>query len=107
MKRLEWFVARRYLGGRRKGRRLLSLSTLIAVGGVAVGVMALLVVISVMTGLQQDLQAKILTGTPHIYVFDQGTGGLRVGNWRQLLAQVERLPGVVSAAPLLTRSFTW
>lgn len=102
MKRLEWFVARRYLGGRRRGRRLLSLSTLIAVGGVAVGVMALLVVISVMTGLQRDLQAKILTGTPHIYVFDQGSGGLRLGDWRAVMERVEKVPGVVAVGPLLT-----
>jgi lipoprotein-releasing system permease protein len=100
MKRLEWYVARRYLGGRRKAR-LLSLSTLIAVGGVAVGVMALLVVIAVMTGLQQDLQAKILTGTPHIYVFDQGTG-LRVGDWPTVMKRIEQVPGVVSVGPLLT-----
>jgi lipoprotein-releasing system permease protein len=101
VKRLEWFVARHYLGGRKKARRLLSLSTLIAVGGVAVGVMALLIVISVMTGLQQDLQAKILTGTPHIYVFDQGAG-LRLGNWRAVMKRVEQVPGVVAAGPLLT-----
>ena len=101
MKRLEWFVARHYLGGRKKARRLLSLSTLIAVGGVAVGVMALLIVISVMTGLQRDLQAKILAGTPHIYVFDQGAG-LRLGNWRAVKKQVEQVPGVVAAGPLLT-----
>jgi lipoprotein-releasing system permease protein len=101
VKRLEWFVARRYLGGRRKARRLASLSTLIAVGGVAVGVMALLVVIAVMTGLQQDLQAKILTGTPHIYVFDS-SGGLRIGEWRSVMARVERVPGVVAVGPLLT-----
>jgi hypothetical protein len=43
--------------------------------------MALLVVIAVMTGLQRDLQAKILTGTPHIYIYEQGTG-IRLGNWR-------------------------
>jgi lipoprotein-releasing system permease protein len=101
VKGLEWFVARRYLGGRKKGRRLLSLSTLIAVGGVAVGVMALLVVISVMTGLQRDLQAKILTGTPHIYVFDQGTG-LRLGDWRAVMERVQKVPGVVAVGPLLT-----
>jgi lipoprotein-releasing system permease protein len=98
---LEWFVARRYLASRRAGRRLLSLSTFIAIGGVAVGVMALLVVIGVMTGLQRDLQAKILSGTPHVYVYESGTG-LRVGNWRELLARMEARPDVVAAGPLLT-----
>ncbi|CAN5850067.1 lipoprotein-releasing ABC transporter permease subunit [soil metagenome] len=101
MKSLEWFVARRYLSSRRKGRRLLSLSTFIAIGGVAVGVMALLVVIAVMTGLQRDLQEKILAGTPHVYIYESGTG-LRLGNWRELMARVEQRPEVVAVGPLLT-----
>ncbi|MEX0906929.1 MAG: ABC transporter permease [Gemmatimonadota bacterium] len=96
--RLEWFVARRYLSSRKKGRTLLSLGTFIAISGVAVGVMALLVVIAVMTGLQRDLQAKILTGTPHVYLFEEGTG-IRLGNWRDVMARVQDLPGVVAASP--------
>jgi lipoprotein-releasing system permease protein len=48
-------VARRYLSGG-KGRGFLSLITLIAIGGVTVGVMALIVVTSVMSGLQKDLR---------------------------------------------------
>jgi lipoprotein-releasing system permease protein len=103
VKHLEWFVARRYLASRRRGRRLLSLSTFIAIGGVAVGVMALLVVIAVMTGLQRDLQAKILTGTPHIYVYEIGTG-IRLGNWREIMARVEPMSGVVAAGPVLLPS---
>ncbi|HUF49249.1 MAG TPA: ABC transporter permease [Longimicrobiales bacterium] len=98
MKSLEWFIARRYLASRRKGRRLLSLSTFIAIGGVAVGVMALLVVIGVMTGLQRDLQEKILSGTPHIYIFDEGAG-IRLGNWRAVRERVARMPGVESVSP--------
>jgi lipoprotein-releasing system permease protein len=101
VKGLEWFVARRYLASRRKARRLLSLSTFIAIGGVAVGVMALLIVIAVMTGLQRDLQEKILAGTPHIFVYESGTG-LRLGDWREMMARVEQRPEVVAAGPLLT-----
>jgi lipoprotein-releasing system permease protein len=103
VKHLEWFVARRYLSSRRSGRRLLSLSTFIAIGGVAVGVMALLVVIAVMTGLQRDLQAKILTGTPHIYIYEQGTG-IRLGNWREIKSRVSVMPGVVTTGPILLPS---
>jgi lipoprotein-releasing system permease protein len=103
VKRLEWFVARRYLSSRRTGRRLLSLSTFIAIGGVAVGVMALIVVIAVMTGLQRDLQAKILTGTPHIYIYEQGSG-IRLGNWREVMARVDAMPGVVASGPILLPS---
>jgi lipoprotein-releasing system permease protein len=103
VKRLEWFVARRYLASRRRSRRLLSLSTFIAIGGVAVGVMALLVVIAVMTGLQRDLQAKILTGTPHVYIYEQGTG-IRLGNWREIMARVREMPDVVTTGPILLPS---
>ena len=65
MRNLSWYIARHYLGaGRRRG--LLSLITWIALGGVTVGVTALIVVIAVMTGMQKDLRAKILESTPHI-----------------------------------------
>jgi len=103
VKNLEWFVAGRYLSSRRKGRRLLSLSTFIAIGGVAVGVMALLIVIAVMTGLQQDLQSKILGGTPHIYVYEQNNG-VRLGDWRQVMERVRKMPGVVAVGPTLQPS---
>jgi lipoprotein-releasing system permease protein len=99
VRRLDWFVARRYLASRRKGR-FLSLITLIAVGGVAVGVMALMIVIAVMTGLSRDLQAKILGSTPHIYVFQQSFG-FRLGDWQRVLERVRQVPGVVAAEPFM------
>jgi lipoprotein-releasing system permease protein len=97
MRSLQWYIARRYLASRRKGR-FLSLITLIAVGGVALGVTALITVIAVMTGLQQDLQAKILGSNPHIYVFDMGSN-LRLGDWRRVLPRVTAIDGVVGASP--------
>ncbi len=100
MKKLEWFIARRYLGGRKRGR-FLSLITLIAVGGIFVGVMALITVIAVMTGLQRDLQSKILGSNPHIYVFEQTGSGFRMSNWRSVLDKVRGTPGVVSAQPFI------
>ena len=99
MKRLDWFIARRYLASRRKGR-FVSLITLIAVGGVFVGVAALIVVIAVMTGLQQDLQAKIIGMNPHVYVFQQGRG-FRMPEWRPVLETVRLAPGVVVAEPFI------
>jgi len=99
VKRLDWFVARRYLASRRKAR-FLSMITLIAVGGVAVGVMALMIVIAVMTGLSRDLQAKILGSTPHIYVFQQSFG-FRLGGWQNVLERVRATAGVVAAEPFM------
>ncbi|HEX6560339.1 MAG TPA: lipoprotein-releasing ABC transporter permease subunit [Longimicrobiales bacterium] len=96
----EWFIARRYLGGRRRGR-FLSLITLIAIGGIFVGVMALITVIAVMTGLQRDLQSKILGSNPHVYVFEQGGSGFRMSNWRPVFEKVKATPGVVTAEPFI------
>jgi lipoprotein-releasing system permease protein len=97
VKRLEWFVVRHYLASRRRGR-FLSLITLIAVGGIVVGVMALITVIAVMTGLQRDLQAKILGTNPHVYVFENA-GGFRLGGWQAVMEQVRAHPQVVAASP--------
>jgi len=102
MKRLEWYIARRYLASRRRGR-FLSLITLIAIGGVFLGVMALITVIGVMSGLQQDLRGKILGSNPHIYVFDNGRS-LRLGDWRAVLPRVQRVDEVVAAEPFVMTS---
>jgi lipoprotein-releasing system permease protein len=101
VKRLDWYIARRYLASRRKGR-FVSLITLIAVGGVMVGVAALIVVIAVMTGLQRDLQAKILGMNPHVYVFEQDPGGgFRMADWPRVIDAARQAPGVVSAEPFV------
>jgi lipoprotein-releasing system permease protein len=96
---LEWFIGRRYLASRR-GTRFLSLITLIAIGGVAVGVTALITVIAVMTGLQTDLRNKILGVNPHIWVMTYGEG-MRMDEWREALPRVRRVDGVVAAAPFV------
>lgn len=98
-RRLEWFLARRYLS-RGRGRGFLSLITLIAIGGVAVGVMALIVVIGVMTGLQNDLREKILGASPHGMVLEVGSA-FRMDAWRQVLERVREAEGVTAAAPFI------
>ncbi len=99
MRGLEWYIARRYLSSRRKGR-FLSLITLIAIGGIFLGVMALITVIAVMTGLQEDLQQKILGSNPHVFVFEQGTS-FRMKGWEAVLDSVRDLPEVVAAEPFI------
>jgi lipoprotein-releasing system permease protein len=97
--RLEWFIARRYLASRR-GMRFLSLITLIAMGGVFVGVMALIVVTAVMTGLQRDLRDKILGTNPHIWLTSYGEN-MRLDNWGDVVQRVRGLEGVQAAAPFV------
>ena len=95
--RLEWQIARRYLRSRR-GSRTASLNTVISTGGVAVGVMALIVVLGVMNGLRNDLRERILVANPHLRILTFGAG-LRIDDWRNALATIRRQPGVVAAAP--------
>jgi lipoprotein-releasing system permease protein len=94
---LEWRLARRYLRSRRSSSAA-SLNTVISTGGVAVGVMALIVVLGVMNGLRNDLRERILVANPHLRVLTFGAG-LRMDDWRSVLKIVRQQPGVVAAAP--------
>jgi lipoprotein-releasing system permease protein len=94
---LEWRLARRYLRSRRTSS-VASLNTVISAGGVAVGVMALIVVLGVMNGLRNDLRERILVANPHLRVLTFGAG-LRMDDWRRVLQIVRKEPGVVAAAP--------
>jgi len=94
----ETFVALRYLRGVKRQKGFLSLSTLISVAGVAVGVMALIVVIGVMTGFTQELKKKILSVNAHIIVLKQGAP---LTDYRPVAAQIKTVPGVVSAEPFI------
>jgi lipoprotein-releasing system permease protein len=97
--RLDWFLARRYLSSRKKGR-FLSFITWIALGGITVGVTALNVVLGVMNGMQDELRDKILESTPHVIVLETG-GALRMSDWRQVMDTVLSVPQVEAAAPFL------
>src|SRR3712207_6499471 len=97
--KLELAIAFRYLRSRR-GSRLLSFISVIAIGGVVVGVSALIVVMGVMNGLQTDLREKILVGSPDIRVLNYGPD-LVIPEWRNTLRRVKAVPGVVAAAPFV------
>jgi lipoprotein-releasing system permease protein len=98
-RRLKWWIARRYLSSRR-WRGFVSLITLIAIGGVAVGVMALIVVIGVMSGLQKDLREKILGASAHGLVLEVGQQA-RMDAWPLVLDRVREDPDVTAAAPFI------
>ena len=102
MRRLNWYIARRYLAARKRGR-FLSLITWIALGGVTLGVMALVVVISVMNGMQEELRAKILGSNPHVLVLQTGTS-LRMDRWEEVLSRVRAVEAVEGAAPFVVTS---
>ena len=100
--RLERRIAARYL--RSRSSSVASLNTVISIGGVAVGVMALIVVLGVMNGLRNDLRERILVGAPHLRILTYGSG-LRVDDWEAAITRIRRDPDVLAAAPeVLTES---
>jgi lipoprotein-releasing system permease protein len=99
MRALELSIAWRYLRSRR-GSRLLSLISIIAIGGVTIAVSALIVIIGVMNGLQIDLREKILVGSPDVWVLKWGED-MVMPDWKPTLEKVKKVPGVVAAAPFV------
>src|SRR4051812_15674599 len=90
----EVFVAMRYLMARRK-QAFISLISLISVLGVAVGVMALLIALALMTGLQGELRDRIIGSAAHVYVFK--VGGIQ--DVDDEVARMMKVPRVQGAAP--------
>ncbi len=88
----------RYLKAKRK-QTFISLITWISIGGVAVGVMALIVVLSVMTGMQNELRDKILGTFSHIVVLN--AAGATVQDYQKIVSDVQDHPHVISAAPYI------
>src|SRR3954453_10552974 len=91
----EAFVAVRYLLARRK-QAFLSLISAISILGVMVGVMALLIALALMTGLQGELRDRIVGSSAHVYVFRAGEG---FNDVTAEVTKLRKLPHVVGAAP--------
>jgi len=91
------FIALRYLKSKKKYRAV-SVTTAISISGVAVGVMALLVVLSVMSGFHQDLQKKILGANAHIIIRDY-KGAIQ--DYETAAEKLKGEKGIVSYAPFV------
>jgi lipoprotein-releasing system permease protein len=91
----EIFIGLRYLKARRQ--RSLSVISLISIAGVAVGVLALIVVMAVMSGFEFDLRSKILGTNAHIWVLRYGERGIEDPS--AVLQTIREVPGVTAASP--------
>jgi lipoprotein-releasing system permease protein len=91
----ELFLSLRYLRAKRRYRSV-SVITVISTAGVAVGVMALIVVMAVMSGFEFDLRSKILGTNAHIWVLRYGERGIEEP--AAALAAVRQVPGVTAAS---------
>jgi lipoprotein-releasing system permease protein len=94
---VEVFVGLRYLRAKRR-TRFVSFITLISLLGIALGVAALIVILSVMNGFEGELRSRLLSMSTHGHV--TGADGA-VTDWRALAADVAAEPGVSAAAPFV------
>ncbi len=84
-------------------RTFFSIITLICLIGVALGVMVLIVVLSVMGGLQKEIQGRLFAHSPHVQVSQVDQWGSRrpIENWQELADQLISVPGVKSSYALI------
>jgi lipoprotein-releasing system permease protein len=92
---LEVGIGLRYLRARRR-TRFVSFISLASSIGIAVGVAALIVILSVMNGFENELRSRLLSMTAHASV--SGPDGV-LADWQPILERVRTQPGVAAAAP--------
>lgn len=93
----ELFISLRYLKAKRRSA-FISIITLISTAGVALGVMALIIVLAVMTGFEMDLKEKILGTNAHIVVLKNGGA---IDDYRALMEKLNKYDGVIAATPFI------
>ena len=94
---VEVFVGLRYLRAKRR-TRFVSFITLISLIGIALGVAALIVILSVMNGFEGELRSRLLSMSAHGQVSEPDG---KVADWRSLVTEVAAEPGVAAAAPFV------
>jgi lipoprotein-releasing system permease protein len=97
-KPFEWIVGMRYTrAGKRAGRNsFISFISAISLAGIALGVAAVIIVLSIMNGFQKDVTGRMLSVLAHVEVFDRAAA---MPDWREQAAAAMRNPEVVGAAP--------
>src|SRR5262245_10450260 len=91
---LEWFVGLRYLrSGRRRG--VVSFMSIASLLGIALGVAALIIILSVMNGLETDTRTRLLSVSAHATI----TSREGMADWRAWQARLSATPGVAGVAP--------
>jgi lipoprotein-releasing system permease protein len=94
---VDLFIAKRYL--RSRHRKVFSLSTFIAIGGIFVGVAALLITLSLMNGFQNELRRRILGGTPHIILRRYFNEPMQ--NYDEIMQKLDQFSFIEEKAPFI------
>jgi lipoprotein-releasing system permease protein len=97
----EWHIGWRYTRAGRAGRRngFISFISGVSVLGIALGVAALIIVLSVMNGFQKEVRDRMLSVIAHIEIFD--VAGAALPDWQATAAAARRNPQVIGAAPFV------
>src|ERR1700687_3014138 len=93
----ELLIGLRYLKAKRK-TAFISIITLISTAGVMLGVMALIIVLAVMTGFEEDLKEKILGTNAHVVV---GPNGAPLEDSTPVMEKLKGFKGVTAATPFI------
>jgi len=94
----ELFIGLRYTRAKRRNH-FISFISLISMLGMALGVMALIVVLSVMNGFQKEIRARMLGASPHLEVVADGG---QLNDWPSILDKVSQNTQVIAAAPYVS-----
>jgi lipoprotein-releasing system permease protein len=92
----EFHIALRYLLAKRK-QAFISVISSISTLGVTVGVMALVIALALMTGLQREMRDRIVGGNPHVYVWNANG----IADYRAEVEKLHQVPHVIGAAPAI------
>jgi lipoprotein-releasing system permease protein len=97
----EWRIGWRYTRAGRSARRngFISFISGVSVIGIALGVAALIIVLSVMNGFQKEVRDRMLSVVSHVELFD--SRGAPLSDWQALAAQARKNPAVVGVAPFV------
>ena len=97
----EWQIGWRYTRAGRAGRRngFISFISGVSMLGIALGVAALIIVLSVMNGFQKEVRDRMLSVIAHIEVFDASSAALP--DWRATALAAKTNPAVMAAAPFV------
>ena len=98
LKSVEFFIACRYIKARKKGF-FAFLTTLIAIGGTTLGVCALVITLSVLSGFQQDIRAKILGIQPHFYI--NKINGTPFDEYNEVIEKISKIPFITASSPYI------
>ncbi len=96
--KFETYMAMRYLTVRHQNG-FINLVAFFSIGGILVGVGALIIVLSIMNGFEDEIRSRIIDTTAHITVFSFKPEGVK--DWRETCARIEDFDGVLGATPFI------